>query len=394
MHRDGNDHLEKISICDVNKDTQSHRSLKSCIELLNKRPKLGDELQHDNDNRISQSAIGKDPDCCSSPISKVTEGSSEGGGVEESPSTCCNLEREEHNESSSSPQIDDSTKGNEIPRNGSESPRLVSGKFEESIQSRTRMVSADSKHWKHMETPSVPSLKDDSDTKCKDDKTISHVSNEMGNNISANDEVVDGGNDQISNDAMQIDEHKETEKSKGSQKVKSSSNIASTAAVPAVKEEEERSDEADAPSLSLPPPSCQAPMDVDMSSSSQIDDTASNEQISKSTLSMDIPKSSETNTTLKRQPCLGQLKMALSLEASKVHRDKGAEQMFVNYWENLETYISLGPKNGIARSDSSMTADIEDILKGVLITRKMKRLHNKLVLGKFSPLHIFSANKY
>ena len=394
--RDGNyGNVEDIDIRAVKKDIQANRYLKSCIELLNKRPELEDVVN--NNSRISQSTIGKDPDCCSSPISKVTEGSSEGGGVEESPSTtnnCCNIEREEHNESSSLPQIHDSNKGNGIPRNGSESPRLVSGKFEE-IQSRTRMVSADSKHWKHMETfknDKEKQANDESDTtnyKKEDlNQTISHVSNEMRNNISANDAVVDGGNDQISNNAMQIDEHKETEKSKGNQKVDSS-------------------DASSKPNLKCPPISNEtvselvkeeeksASMDVDTASSSQMDDaTTSNEQISKSTLSMDIPKSTETNTALKKQPSLGQLKMALSLEASKVHHDKGAEQMFVNYWEKLEKYISLGPKNGIARSDSSDTVDIEATLRDFLITRKMKRLHNKLVLGKFSPLHIFSANQY
>jgi len=336
LPRDGNDHVEDIGIRAVKKDIQSNRYLKSCIELLNKRPKL--EVVNNN-NRISQSTIGKDLDYCSSPISKVTEGSSEGGGVEESPSNCCNIEREEHNESSSSPQIDGSTKEDDIPRNGSESPRLVSGKFEESIQSRTRMVSADSKHWKHMETPFVP-LKDESNTtKCKEDinQTISDApQHSLPPSCQASMDV-DGANDQISNDAM----HKETEKSECNQPV-DSPKIASTATAP----------------------------------------------------SMDMPKSTETNTALKKQPSLGQLKMALSLEASKVHHDKGAEQMFVNYWETLEKYISLGPKNGIARSDSSDTVDIEATLRDFLITRRMKRLHNKLVLGKFSPLHIFSANQY
>jgi len=340
LPRDGNDHVEDIGIRAVKKDIQSNRYLKSCIELLNKRPKLEDVVN--NNNRISQSTIGKDLDYCSSPISKVTEGSSEGGGVEESPSTtnnCCNTQREEdHNESSSSPQIDNSTKGDDIPRNGSESPRLVSGKFEESIQSRTRMVSADSKpNWKHMETSSVPSLKDESNTtKCKEDinQTISDApQHSLPPSCQASMDV-DGANDQISNDAM----HKETEKSECNQPV-DSPKIASTATAP----------------------------------------------------SMDMPKSTETNTALKKQPSLGQLKMALSLEASKVHHDKGAEQMFVNYWETLEKYISLGPKNGIARSDSSDTVDIEATLRDFLITRRMKRLHNKLVLGKFSPLHIFSA---
>jgi len=342
LPQDGNDHVED-TIRAVKKDIQSNRYLKSCIELLNKRPKLGDEIQQD----LSQSTIGKDPDYCSSPISKVTEGSSEGGGVEESPSTtnnCCNTEREDHNESSSSPQIDGSTKKDGIPRNGSESPRLVSGKFEESIQSRTRMVSADSKHRKHMET-----FKDDKEQQANDESdTTNYNKEDLNQTISDAPQHslppscqasmdVDGGNDQISNDAM----HMETKKSERSQTV-DSPNIASTATAP----------------------------------------------------SIDVPKSTETNTAMKKQPSLGQLKMALSLEASKVHHDKGAGQMFVNYWETLEKYISLGPKNGIARSDSSDTVDIEATLRDFLITRKMKRLHNKLVLGKFSPLYIFSANQY
>jgi len=83
-------------------------------------------------------------------------------------------------------------------------------------------------------------------------------------------------------------------------------------------------------------------------------------------------------------PGVGQLKMALFLEASNAHRGNGAEKMFSIYCEALEKYIIMG-SHGVAkhmRSDCSASfAGIEATLMIFLKTRKMKRLHNKLVLA-------------
>ena len=95
-----------------------------------------------------------------------------------------------------------------------------------------------------------------------------------------------------------------------------------------------------------------------------------------SSLSMQI-QYPERTTTQKNPPNADQLKMALYLEASKAHRGNGAERMFSNYWETLEKYITRQR----VRSDSG--GGVEATLKHFLITRKMKRIHNKLVLGKF-----------
>jgi hypothetical protein len=82
---------------------------------------------------------------------------------------------------------------------------------------------------------------------------------------------------------------------------------------------------------------------------------------------------------------VSQFKMALFLEASKVHRGQGAEHMFAKYWETLGEYITFGSNTCLMRVRlvlSSSRAGIETILRSFLKTKKMKRLHNKLILGK------------
>ena len=94
-----------------------------------------------------------------------------------------------------------------------------------------------------------------------------------------------------------------------------------------------------------------------------------------SSLSMQI-QYPERTTTRKNPLNADQLKKALYLEASKAHRGNGAERMFSNYWETLEKYITR------QRVRSGSGGGVEASLKHFLITRKMKRIHNKLVLGK------------
>ena len=110
-------------------------------------------------------------------------------------------------------------------------------------------------------------------------------------------------------------------------------------------------------------------------------DTTNNEQSAEeSTLSLSIsyPQSPQNSPA----PSIGQLKMALFLEATKVHRGQGVERIFATYWESLERYITLNSHGGRIRSDLSSCVGVEGALSGFLKTRKMKRLHNKLVLGK------------
>lgn len=108
-----------------------------------------------------------------------------------------------------------------------------------------------------------------------------------------------------------------------------------------------------------------------------------NEQSADSSVSMLIQYPKTTWT--REAPSVSQLKMALFLETSKAHRGNGPERIFSEYWESLGEYITLGSNKGlkVVRSGlNSSCAGIEAILQSFLKTRKMKRLHNKLVLGK------------
>lgn len=112
--------------------------------------------------------------------------------------------------------------------------------------------------------------------------------------------------------------------------------------------------------------------------------TSINEKSIDSGVSMSILYPETTPT--REAHSVGQLKMALFLEASKVHRGKRAEHIFAKYWQTLGEYITIGLNKGFirVRSDlsSSSCAGIEAILRSFLKTGKMKRLHNKLILGK------------
>ena len=112
--------------------------------------------------------------------------------------------------------------------------------------------------------------------------------------------------------------------------------------------------------------------------------TSINETSIDSAVSMSILYPETTRT--REAHSVGQLKMALFLEASKVYRGKRADHIFAKYWQTVGEYITFGSNKGFirVRSDlsSSSCAGIEYILRSFLKTRKMKRLHNKLILGK------------
>ena len=111
-------------------------------------------------------------------------------------------------------------------------------------------------------------------------------------------------------------------------------------------------------------------------------------------------KENRTQTRQRQRPqiSLGHFKMALYLEASKVHCGHGVERMFANYWDTLEKYIASFPaaKGRIMRRERSDvrvgTPSIESTSRSFLLTRKMKRLHNKIVLGKFCISYYQSNN--
>lgn len=86
-----------------------------------------------------------------------------------------------------------------------------------------------------------------------------------------------------------------------------------------------------------------------------------------------------------KSPSISQLKMALFLEASKSHSSRNeATRMFAKYWDTLGKYLSLSTRCSLKKvhPDLGSRASIEPILGEFLKTRKMKILHNKIILCK------------
>ncbi len=87
-----------------------------------------------------------------------------------------------------------------------------------------------------------------------------------------------------------------------------------------------------------------------------------------------------------KAPSVSQLKIALFLEASKAHCFGNCPvREFAKYWDTLGKYLSLDPHGVMkrVRPDLRSRAGIDSILNDFLKTRRMKLLHNKLILCKF-----------
>jgi hypothetical protein len=110
-----------------------------------------------------------------------------------------------------------------------------------------------------------------------------------------------------------------------------------------------------------------------------------------------VPIPTQNNTDglrVRKAPSVSQLKMALFLEASKAHCfGNDAARVFANYWDTLGKYLSSDPHGSMKRGgpDLRSRTGIEPILNGFLKTRKMKLLHNKLLLCKFALLPTIST---
>ncbi|KAK1741523.1 hypothetical protein QTG54_008001 [Skeletonema marinoi] len=90
-----------------------------------------------------------------------------------------------------------------------------------------------------------------------------------------------------------------------------------------------------------------------------------------------------TPNTAKKAPTVSQLKMALFMEASRVHAGNKPERIFANYWDALEKYIAP-PRHSSSAPRSDPSFKFNATLQLFLKTRKMKRLHNKLILALIS----------
>ena len=75
--------------------------------------------------------------------------------------------------------------------------------------------------------------------------------------------------------------------------------------------------------------------------------------------------------------------MALFMEASRVHAGNKPERIFANYWDALEKYIAP-PRHSSSAPRSDPSFKFNATLQLFLKTRKMKRLHNKLILALIS----------
>jgi hypothetical protein len=99
------------------------------------------------------------------------------------------------------------------------------------------------------------------------------------------------------------------------------------------------------------------------------------------------PRRSTDRPRIRKAPSVSQLKMALFLEASKAHScGNDAVRIFANYWDTLGKYLSFDPHGSLkrVRPEFRSRAGIESILSGFLKTRRMKILHNKLILCKYA----------
>lgn len=90
------------------------------------------------------------------------------------------------------------------------------------------------------------------------------------------------------------------------------------------------------------------------------------------------------------------IKVAIHAEASQVHRGKGANKLFSEYLERLAVYLS-SPTSFRSRRRSASTncsanisasvdrcSSIESFFNNFLKTKRLRHMHNKLIMGKFA----------
>ena len=84
-------------------------------------------------------------------------------------------------------------------------------------------------------------------------------------------------------------------------------------------------------------------------------------------------------------PCIASIKMNLFVEGCRVHRGLGPERRFADYWDALARSIANGlrGKDNIPKrsGEDASCNDIEHILKSYLVSKKLRRLHNDLILA-------------
>jgi hypothetical protein len=99
----------------------------------------------------------------------------------------------------------------------------------------------------------------------------------------------------------------------------------------------------------------------------------------------DEKKSSKTKSLMESYKLVGELKVILLLEASKVHYGKGGDRLFADYWDSMCRYLSTGtyPNTSMQtyrNCDDRDLNGIEVVLKSFLSTKRLRILHNQLIL--------------
>ena len=68
--------------------------------------------------------------------------------------------------------------------------------------------------------------------------------------------------------------------------------------------------------------------------------------------------------------------------ASKVYRGEGPEQRFATYWEALSRFVSSRRRASAHCSELDLKG-VHEVLDSFLATKQMRKLHNRLIMGKF-----------
>jgi hypothetical protein len=107
------------------------------------------------------------------------------------------------------------------------------------------------------------------------------------------------------------------------------------------------------------------------------------EKIDSETSKQSTSQPSDASGRMKRiGPSLNAIKVQMYTVGIRAHRGNGAERLFSGYWNALFRYFNV-----ISSSDSHgrrrRLQGTREIIDKFLITKKLKRLHNALILGKF-----------
>ena len=92
---------------------------------------------------------------------------------------------------------------------------------------------------------------------------------------------------------------------------------------------------------------------------------------------------------------ISSLKVNIYAEASRVHHGKGVPRLFSEYLERMEHFLTsssnfnrcccrtASTKAGLSALDDGNSESIESFFKMFLKTKKMRQIHNQLIMGKY-----------